>query len=186
MPSIVHSVMSPIPTDRGPLVVGKEAGTSKYPFFSIYGYETPIESSADWCRVVGQPNGLTLDTLLVSYDRLPDGIDERVATLTVNDSISTYDIKVTQSVNGVSAVEAVSQAPVTLCPSIFDQEVTVQLPEDSRRLMVVDEKGRELYSRELSDVERQVTVDASGWAPGTCFFRVLGNREVTVVKGVKR
>ena len=123
---------------------------------------------------------------LVSYDRLPDGIDERVATLTINDSISTYDIQVIQNVNGVSAVEAVAQAPATLCPSVFDQEVTVLLPEDSRRLMVVDEKGREWYSRELSDVERQVTVDASGWAPGTYFFRVLGNREVIVVKGVKR
>ena len=131
------------------------------------------------------PTGNTKKSLEAMGEAL-GGIDERVATLTVNDSISTYDIKVTQSVNGVSAVEAVSQAPVTLCPSIFDQEVTVQLPEDSRRLMVVDEKGRELYSRELSDVERQVTVDASGWAPGTCFFRVLGNREVTVVKGVKR
>lgn len=186
MPSIVHSVMSPIPTDRGPLVVGKEAGTSKYPFFSIYGYETPIESSADWCRVVGQPNGLTLDTLLVSYDRLPDGIDERVATLTINDSISTYEIQVTQNVTGVSAVESVVAAPMTLSPSVFDREVTVQLPEGTRRLTVCDEQGRELYRRDLSGEERQVTVDASDWTPGVTLFRAVGEREVTVVKGVKR
>lgn len=54
---------------------------------------------------LGKPNGLTLDTLQISYDRLPDGIEERVATLTVSDSISTYDIKVTQNVNGVSSIE---------------------------------------------------------------------------------
>ena len=34
-PSIVHSVMSPLPVDRGPLVVGKETGMSEYPFYSI-------------------------------------------------------------------------------------------------------------------------------------------------------
>ena len=186
MPSIVHSVMSPIPTDRGPLVVGKEAGTSRYPFFSIYGYETPVKSDADWCRVVGKPNGLTLDTLLISYDRLPDGVEERKATLTLTDSISTYEIQVTQNVTGVSAVESVVAAPMTLSPSVFDREVTVQLPEGTRRLTVCDEKGRELYRRDLNGEKRQVTVDASGWTPGVYLFRVAGEREVTVVKGVKR
>lgn len=63
MPSIVHSVMSPMPVDREPLVVGKAAGTVKYPFYSIYGYETPIRSDAEWCRVVGKPNGLTIGYL---------------------------------------------------------------------------------------------------------------------------
>ena len=186
MPSIVHSVMSPIPTDRGPLVVGKEAGTSRYPFFSIYGYETPVKSDADWCRVVGKPNGLTLDTLLISYDRLPDGIEEREATLTINDSISTYDIRVIQNVNGISAVESAVSAPMTLLPSVFDCEVAVQLPEGARWLMVCDEKGRELYRRDLNGEKRQVTVDASGWTPGVYLFRVAGERDVTVVKGVKR
>lgn len=186
MPSIVHSVMSPLPTDRAPLVVGKEAGTSKYPFFSIYGYETPVKSDADWCRVVGQPNGLTVDTLLISYDRLPDGVEERKATLTLTDSISTYEIQVTQNVTGVSAVESVAVAPMTLSPSVFDREVTVQLPEGTRRLTVCDEQGRELYRRDLSGEERQVTVDASGWTPGVTLFRAVGEREVTVVKGVKR
>ena len=75
---------------------------------------------------------------------------------------------------------------MTLSPSVFDREVTVQLPEGTRRLTVCDEQGRELYRRDLSGEERQVTVDASDWAPGTYFFRVLGNREVIVVKGVKR
>ena len=186
MPSIVHSVMSPIPVDRGPLVVGKQAGTSKYPFFSIYGYETPIKSDADWCRVVGQPNGLTLDTLQISYDRLPDGIEERVATLTLTDSISTYDIQVIQNASGISAIENVSGERVSIYPSVFNQEVTVCLPEGARRVMVSDEKGRELYRQELNGCERQITVDASAWATGVYFVRVLGEREVTVVKGVKR
>ena len=52
--------------------------------------------------------------------------------------------------------------------------------------MVSDEKGRELYRQELNGCERQITVDASAWATGVYFVRVLGEREVTVVKGVKR
>ena len=186
MPSIIHSVMSPIPTDREPLVVGKEAGTSKYPFFSIYGYETPVQSDADWCRVVGKPNGLTLDTLLISYDRLPDGIEERVATLTLNDSISTYDIKVTQSVNGVSAVEQVVAPQVTLYPTVFDQEVTVEFPEGAQTIIVSDESGRTMYRRELDKAERQAIIDASAWTTGTYFVRVVREHEATVVKGIKR
>ena len=186
MPSIIHSVMSPIPTDREPLVVGKEAGTVEYPFFSIYGYETPVQSDAEWCRIVGKPNGLTLDTLLISYDRLPDGIEERVATLTLNDSISTYDIKVTQSVNGVSAVEQVVAPQVTLYPTVFDQEVTVEFPEGAQTVIVSDESGRTMYRRELDKTERQAVIDASAWATGTYFVRVVREHEATVVKGIKR
>ena len=44
---------------------GRGHSTVKYPFYSIYGYETPIRSDAEWCRVVGKPNGLTLDTCLL-------------------------------------------------------------------------------------------------------------------------
>lgn len=186
MPSIVHSVMSPMPVDREPLVVGKAAGTVKYPFYSIYGYETPIRSDAEWCRVVGKPNGLTLDTLQISYDRLPDGIEERVATLTVSDSISTYDIKVTQNVNGVSSVEKVTEEKASIYPSVFNSEFIVRVPENTRSISVLDEGGREVYRQHVDSQARLVTVDASAWAPGTYFIRVVGKHEITVVKGVKR
>ena len=186
MPSIVHSVMSPMPVDREPLVVGKAAGTVKNPFYSIYGYETPIRSDAEWCRVVGKPNGLTLDTLQISYDRLPDGIGERVATLTVSDSISTYDIKVTQNVNGVSSVEKVTEEKASIYPSVFNSEFIVRVPENTRSISVLDEGGREVYRQHVDSQARLVTVDASAWAPGTYFIRVVGKHEITVVKGVKR
>ena len=140
----------------------------------------PIRSDAEWCRVVGKPNGLTLDTLQISYDRLPDGIEERVATLTVSDSISTYDIKVTQNVNGVSSVEKVTEEKASIYPSVFNSEFIVRVPENTRSISVLDEGGREVYRQHVDSQARLVTVDASAWAPGTYFIRVVGKHEITV------
>lgn len=109
-----------------------------------------------------------------------------MATLTLNDSISTYDIKVTQSVNGVSAVEQVVAPQVTLYPTVFDQEVTVEFPEGAQTVIVSDESGRTMYRRELDKTERQAVINTSSWATGTYFVRVVREHEATVVKGIKR
>ena len=185
-PSIVHSVMSPLPVDRGPLVVGKEAGMSEYPFFSIYGYQTPIQSDAEWCRVEGRPNGLTLDTLQISYDRLPDGIEERVATLTLTDSISTYEIQVIQNINGASAITRVASERASIYPTIFDNEFTVRVPENTHSISVLDGNGRVLYQQPVAPAVREVRVDASAWTQGTYFVRVVRENEATVIRGMKR
>ena len=51
---------------------------------------------------------------------------------------------------------------------------------------MLDEGGREVYRQHVDSQARLVTVDASAWAPGTYFIRVVGKHEITVVKGVKR
>ena len=68
----------------------------------------------------------------------------------------------------------------------FNSEFIVRVPENTRSISVLDEGGREVYRQHVDSQARLVTVDASAWAPGTYFIRVVGKHEITVVKGVKR
>ena len=134
----------------------------------------------------GRPNGLTLDTLQISYDRLPDGIEERVATLTLTDSISTYEIQVIQNMNGASAITRVASERASIYPTIFDNEFTVRVPENTHSISVLDGNGRVLYQQPVAPAAREVRVDASAWTQGTYFVRVVRENEATVIRGMKR
>ena len=95
-PLVAHSVISLLPVGTEEITVGAAAGTVDQEIFSIFGYKEPIESDADWCRVTSTANGLTLDTLAIAYDALPDGIDSRTATLTMTDGYDTITLRVIQ------------------------------------------------------------------------------------------
>lgn len=107
--SLIHSVISPIPVDAPrEVTVAKEAGVVEYPIFSIMGRKEPVESDADWLRVTGKANGLTLDTLRITYDAIPQGLEKRTGSLTVTDGVDSLKITVTQNglLSGVEIVAA--------------------------------------------------------------------------------
>ena len=114
-PIIAHSVMSTIVKDEtgrlvggaDSLIVGKQAGVAEQPFFSWLGYEKDIVSDASWCRVVSEPNEMTLDTLDIQFDALPAGMEQREAHLTLTDLASTYVLRVIQRADGPTAIVAV-------------------------------------------------------------------------------
>lgn len=120
-PIMAHSVMTTITTnDTGKmvagadsLIVGKDAGTARQPFFSWLGYEKDVVSDASWCRVTSTPNDMTLDTLTIAFDALPAGMEQRVATLTLTDQVSTCQLRVIQKNEIISAIELLAPVVAT-------------------------------------------------------------------------
>lgn len=94
-PSLLHSVMSAL--DGEEKTVGSAAGKVSFEIFSILGYDTPVETSGDWLKVVGVPNGLTVDTVEVAYDALPSELNERQGEIALTDGISTLKLTVRQN-----------------------------------------------------------------------------------------
>jgi len=109
-PSVNHSVMALQPTGRTPeFAVGADACTLDVELFSWLGYHTPVETDADWLRLISEPNGLTVDTLKFACDALPAGLTGRTANVTVTDGASSVKFTVTQS--GQSSIRDLDAAP---------------------------------------------------------------------------
>lgn len=95
-PSILHSVISPLPIGAEATVyVPAEGGTTDFDIFSIMGWTTAT-SDSDWCRVVNEPGEYTVDVLEIETDEKSDDISERVANITVTDGVSEMVVKVVQ------------------------------------------------------------------------------------------
>lgn len=106
-PSIIHSVIAPLPQGApAELTVGATAGSADFDIFSIMGYQEPVESDASWMRVTSTANGMTVDKLVIGYDALPAGVESREGHLTVTDGADSLVITVTQNrSSGVTAIE---------------------------------------------------------------------------------
>lgn len=97
LPSVSHSVIASATGAEPLLVFDENGGNKEFDLFSFLGYKTPVESSADWCRVISSPNGLTVDTLIIECDPISDGVTEREATITPTDGYSVYPITIRQT-----------------------------------------------------------------------------------------
>lgn len=112
-PSVSHSVMAPLTNAEGSMAVGSNAGTVKFQIFSYMGYKTPVEIDADWCRLVSEPNGYTVDDLEFEFDALPADKLSRTANITLTDGASTLPLVLTQSkTQGVESITATVDGPV--------------------------------------------------------------------------
>ncbi|MBD5235387.1 MAG: PKD domain-containing protein [Barnesiella sp.] len=107
IPTVHHSVMGPAVAGTEPRLEFDSKGASKeFQLFSYFGYNAPVETGADWCRVTNEPNGYTVDTLVIECDPLPEGVTSRETTVTPTDGYSVYPITVRQS--NSSGVEVVT------------------------------------------------------------------------------
>lgn len=185
-PSITHSVICSLPTDRGDLEVGKNAGTADYPLFSIMGYQTPVVSDAEWCKVVNIPNGLTVDTLKIEYSALPAGIDERTANITVTDSVSAISFRVIQK-SSLSGIDAAVTDAVRLYPSVFSGQFVIDLPEGCEKVEVFNNAGCLIYSRPTDNSDENISIDGSAWENGVYYTRTYSTSNgYTVLKAIKK
>lgn len=175
-PYVRHSVMAPYPQDASDTVeVGADAGQVTYPFFSYMGYETPL-SDADWCRVVSEPNGMTLDELVIAYDTKPDSQERRTAHITLTDGLSEYVITLIQK--GVSGIEAVEDEQVAVTPTLVDSRLSVTAPAGSS-VRVFNAAGALTASTTVAD--GSLDIDAAAWAPGIYFVNI-NNSTFKVIK----
>lgn len=96
VPVVHHSVMASATGAEPVLNFSEAGGTQTFALFSYLGYKAPIESGSDWCRVISEPNGMTVDELTIQCDPMPAGMYERTATLSPTDGSTVYTITVQQ------------------------------------------------------------------------------------------
>lgn len=163
-PSISHSVMSPLPAGApAEASAGREAGTIDFPIFSFLGYKTPAKADCDWLRLEGSPNGLTVDTLKIAYDRLPDGMTSRRGTLTLTDGASTLDIHVTQTGEGAAGrIEA--DGVLRAGPSPFGPTLAVSGLVPGKPMTVISASGQTMAA--VSPSGPTLTLATEAWPPG--------------------
>ena len=178
-PYIVHSVMAPLSDDN--LTVDSNAGTVEYEFFTTFSFEKSID--ADWCRITNEPNGLTVDKLTVEYDKLPDGLDSRTATITITDGLSEVPFTLTQQRQG--SVTAVATQEAAVYPSVFTDYFTVELPENATSISVFNSAGVKVLSQ-ATDGATQIKVNGSGLQKGIYFVKVNYLNGTSVLKAIKQ
>lgn len=179
-PLIAHSVMKPL--SETPVTVGKEKGKTSVELFSYMGYETPIECDADWCRVVSEPNGMTVDNIEIEYDQLPAGIESRTAQFTLTDGLSSVEIQLIQENN--SGITAAVVQPLNVYPTVFSGTLNITVPEQTFRIEILNATGTLLRSIDTAGQTR-LTVDGSEFPNGMVFVKAISPEGTSVIKAVK-
>lgn len=111
-PVVRHSVMTSLPVGDDVITVGRDGGDVDHDIFSLMGYNTPIESDADWCEAVNEPNGQTVDTLTIRCRPNTEN-KEREAHLTLTDNVGKLILTVRQ---------AATSSIVEICPEEAEGE----------------------------------------------------------------
>lgn len=179
-PSVHHSVMSPLPAGSATsFTVGKEAGTIPFHLFSYMGYRTPADIDNDWMRITSTPNGLTVDTLTIAYDALPDGITKRTGHITLTDGASQLTVTLMQDKN--KGVSSTLTAPDSLAatPSPFADSFEVTGINPGERLSIYSPDGKLMTSR--ITMHATESVDGAAWPAGVYILR-CGARALRIVK----
>ncbi len=172
-PSLHHSVMSLLPAGTpSEIEVDAKGGITKIPIFSYMGYDTPVSADADWLRITGQPNGLTVDTLRLEVDPLPEATT-RTGHLTLTDGASTLALTVTQK-GGMGGVGQLDTESSTLLasPSPFTGSFTLSGLTPDEEVTISAVSGQTMIRFHAKDTK--VEIDGSAWAPGLYIVTTRG------------
>lgn len=82
----------------------------------------------------------------------------------------------TLGINGPNSVQSPSEEPTNLkiWPNPSNGNFTLSLPQTAGRLVIFDPLGREVWRRELGGHEKEIVVEAAGWAPGLYHCAFVG------------
>ena len=178
-PYIIHSVMTPM--SETPIKVGPVAGEATFEFYSYMGYETPVACDADWCRVVSEPNGMTLDEITIGYDALPTGVSSREATLTFTDGVGSVDVRIEQTPDG--KVSILPESELKISPTLVVTTFTVD-SESEGTIEVIGTTGNIVYAGAIEN--GSTTIDASGFAAGVYVVKTTTANGISTAKIMKR
>lgn len=178
-PYIIHSVMTPM--SETPIKVGPTAGEATFEFYSYMGYETPVACDADWCRVVSEPNGMTLDEITIGYDALPTGVSSREATLTFTDGVGSADVRIEQTPDG--KVSILPESELKISPTLVVTTFTVD-SESEGTIEVIGTTGNIVYAGTIEN--GSTTIDASGFATGVYVVKTTTANGISTAKIMKR
>jgi len=178
-PYIIHSVMTTM--SETPIKVGPVAGEATFEFYSYMGYETPVACDADWCRVVSEPNGMTLDEITIGYDALPTGVSSREATLTFTDGVGSVDVRIEQTPDG--KVSILPESELKISPTLVVTTFTVD-SESEGTIEVIGTTGNIVYAGTIEN--GSTTIDASGFAAGVYVVKTTTANGISTAKIMKR
>lgn len=178
--SMRHSVMSAL--SEVPITVGADAGETKFSLFSLMGYQTPVASDSEWCRVTGKPNGMTVDEITIAYDALPQGSASRTATLTFTDGVTAVDVEVIQEPG--DGIAAVGTPRLTVSPSLASTSLSAGLPEGCTAVEIFSASGNSVYRTETE--ANSLSVDVSGFMPGVYIVKAIAPDGISTAKFIKR
>lgn len=178
-PYIIHSVMTPM--SETPIKVGPVAGEATFEFYSYMGYETPVACDADWCRVVSEPNGMTLDEITIGYDALPSGVSSREATLTFTDGVGSVDVRIEQTPDG--KVSILPESELKISPTLVVTTFTVD-SESEGTIEVIGTTGNIVYAGAIEN--GSTTIDTSGFAAGVYVVKTTTANGISTAKIMKR
>lgn len=178
-PYIIHSVMTTM--SETPIKVGPAAGEATFEFYSYMGYETPVACDADWCRVVSEPNGMTLDEITIGYDALPTGVSSREATLTFTDGVGSVDVRIEQTPDG--KVSILPESELKISPTLVVTTFTVD-SESEGTIEVIGTTGNIVYAGTVEN--GSTTIDASGFAAGVYVVKTTTANGISTTKIIKR
>lgn len=179
-PSLHHSVMSLLPAGTPPEIeLDGKGGVTEILLFSYMGYKTPVDIDADWLRLTGEPNGLTVDTLLLETDPQPAGALPRTAHLTLTDGVTDLCLTVTQKAGEVG-VESVTDDGTDgmTCPPAFERTLTVSGLEPGDEVTVCNVAGQVMACFRADDTS--VSADASAWPRGLYIVSARGASRKTM------
>lgn len=91
--AMAHSVMETLPFGNRNFEVSEESGTADIEIFSYMGWDKELSySSAPWIRIASEPGEMTVDTVTLEYDALPEGMPSRSATVVLSDGVTTLPL----------------------------------------------------------------------------------------------
>ena len=180
-PLVAHSVMDCLSDDE--VTVSQQAGETEFEIFSYFGYETPVSCDADWCRVISEPNNMTVDNIVVQYDALPSTVSSRTATITLTDGASTLDLKLTQTKS--SSAATIEQTSAAVYPSIFDNILNVTLPGNAQHIDIIDISGNVVFSTSAAG-QTSLSIDGSQFTTGVYLIKISTTDTTEVLKAIKQ
>lgn len=173
-PYITHSVMSVLPIGSSTEIQMPAAGgTAEVDFFSYMGYQTPVVD-ADWCRVVSEPNGMTVDKLVLEVDANVNNCYERHANISLTDGVGSYVLRVVQQ--GQSNAALITDAE-TVSARFSANDLLMDLPEGAT-VGVFTVEGTCLYRATLESGTSRI--DALRWPAGIYIVSVGGDNPLTL------
>ncbi len=157
--------------NRDKLIVNDREGVCQAVVFSTLGYDSEqTKVDASWCQITSKPNGLTLDTLDISYQELPQGVKERVANISLNNGYEELEFTLTQT-RSQTSLEQVEQTKVFILNNPINNLLRIQTNESIENIEVWNIQGQLMYQSQGLKPNGVYSIDASNWAKAHYILR---------------
>lgn len=104
-----------------------------------------LKSTKTGAEITSKPNGLTLDTIRIAYDKLPEEQTERKAILTITDGMDEVNVELIQSKGNPSQI-SIKEKENLINTTSFSDEFILSIPANTKNIQVSNVAGKIVYS----------------------------------------